>query len=122
MCIRDRSYIDPLGDSPLVWTGTGAQISVPAGAGHDIWKTTLASPRLIQYVANGDFDVEVKFEKPLTKKTQSVGVLAQQDAANYLRFNFQNDGNATTIVLVNTTNGNSQVVFSTPIALSLIHI
>ena len=112
------SYINPLGDAPLVWTGTGAQISIPAGEGHDIWRSTLASPRLIQYVANGDFDVEVKFEKQLTKKTQSIGVLAQQDAVNYLRFNFQNDGNATSLVLVNTANGNSQVVFSTPVASS----
>ena len=112
------SYINPLGDSPLVWTGTGAQISVPAGAGHDIWKTTLASPRLIQYVANGDFDVEVKFEKQLTKKTQSVGVVALQDNSNYLRFNFQSEGGNTSLVLVNTANGNSQVVFSTPVTSS----
>ena len=120
-CVIDSavwSYIDPLGDSPLVWTGSGAQISVPAGEGHDIWRTTLESPRLIQYVANGDFDVEVKFEKPLTKKTQSIGVLAQQDTSNYLRFNFQSEGNVTSLIIVNTVNGNSQVVFTTPVTLA----
>ncbi len=112
------SYINPLGDSPLVWTGSGAQISVPANTGHDIWKTTLASPRLIQYVANGDFDVEVKFEKPLTKKTQSIGVIAMQDTSNYLRFNFQSEGGSVSLALVNTLNGNSQVVFTTPVTIA----
>jgi len=112
------SYIDPLGDSPLVWTGTGAQISVPADTGHDIWRSTLNSPRLMQYVANQDFDIEVKFEKHLSKKVQSIGVLAQQDTSNYLRFNFQSEGAVTNLALVNTVNGNSQVVFTTPVTLT----
>ena len=120
-CVIDSaiwSYIDPLGDSPLVWTGTGAQISVPADTGHDLWRSTLTAPRLIQYVANQDFDVEVKFEKHLSKKVQSIGVLAQQDTSNYLRFNFQSEGAVTNLVLVNTVNGNSAVVFTTPVTLT----
>ncbi len=112
------SYIDPLGDSPLVWTGSGAQISVPADTGHDIWRSTLGAPRLMQYVANQDFDVEVKFEKHLSKKVQSIGVLAQQDTTNYVRFNFQSEGAITNLVLVNTVNGNSTVVFTTPVTLA----
>ena len=120
-CVLDSavwSYIDPLGDSPLVWTGTGAQISVPANTPHDIWRAVLNSPRLIQYVANQDFDIEVKFEKILSKKTQSIGVLAQQDTNNYLRFNFQSEGAVTSLVLVNTVNGSSTVVFTTPVTLT----
>ena len=111
------SYIDPLGDSPLVWTGTGAQISIPAGEGHDIWKSVIESPRLMQYVANQDFDIEVKFEKPISKKTQAIGVLAQQDTGNYMRFNFQSDTGGSTFNVVNSTNGNSAVVFSTPVVI-----
>ena len=120
-CVIDSavwSYIDPLGDSPLVWTGTGAQISVPANTGHDIWRSNLNSPRLMQYVANQDFDIEVKFDKHLSKKTQSIGVLVQQDTANYLRFNFQSEGAVTSLVLVNTVNGNSAVAFTTPVTLT----
>ena len=120
-CVIDSavwSYIDPLGDSPLVWTGTGAQITIPADTGHDIWRSTLNSPRLMQYVANQDFDVEVKFDKHLSKKTQSIGVLAQQDTSNYLRFNFQSEGAVTSLVMVNTVNGNSAVVFTTPVTLT----
>lgn len=113
------SYINPLNDSPLTWTGTGAQIAVPAGVGHDIWKNTFNSPRLMQYITNQDFDVEVKFETAPTKKTQSMGVLVQQDNSNYLRFNFQNEGNGiNTLVLVNGQGNNTAVVFTTPVALS----
>lgn len=113
------SYINPLNDAPLTWTGTGAQIAVPAGTGHDIWKNSINSPRLMQYITNQDFDVEVKFENAPTKKTQSMGVLVQQDGSNYLRFNFQNDGGGiNSLVLVNGQGNNTAVVFSTPVALS----
>jgi hypothetical protein len=72
----------------------------------------------MQYVANQDFDIEVKFDRPLSRKTQAVGVLAQQDSSNYLRFNFQSDTGATTLNVVNTVNGNSLVVYSTPVVIT----
>ena len=43
---------------------------------------------------------------------------AQQDSSNYLRFNFQSEGNVTSLIIVNTVNGNSQVVFTTPVTLA----
>ena len=113
------SYINPLADSPLTMTGTGAQISVPAGTGHDLWRSSLSAPRLIQYVANQDFDVEVKFDKPLAQKTKSIGLFVQQDAANYLRIGFQSElSNVISLVVANTVASNSTVVFTTPVGIT----
>ena len=113
------SYLNPLGDAPMVLTGTGAQIAVPAGTGHDLWRSNLDAPRLMQYVANQDFDVKVKFEKPLAQKTKSIGLLVQQDAANYLRIGFQSENsNVISLVVANTVSGNSTVVFTTPVGIT----
>jgi len=112
------SYINPLNDAPLTLTGTGAQIAVPTGAGHDLWRTVLNSPRLMQYVSNQDFDVQVKFDKPLALKTKTIGILVQQDATNYLRIGFQSEGGSISLVVANTVSGNSTVVFTTPVGIT----
>ncbi len=112
------SYINPLADATMILTGTGAQITVPTGTSHDLWRTALDAPRLMQYVANQDFDVEVKFEKPLAQKTKSIGLLVQQDASNYLRIGFQSETNGISLVVVNTVSGNSTVVFTTPVGIT----
>lgn len=110
------SYINPLNDSPLSMTGTGAQIHVAKDTSHDLWKQGLQAPRLMQFVANQDFDVEVKFDSTISKKTQAIGLLVQQDANNWLRFNFQNDGSGTnSLVIVNSVNNNPVVAFTMPI-------
>lgn len=117
------SYINPLSDAPLNMTGAGAQISVPGGASHDLWKPTLRAPRLMQFVNDTqEFEVEVKFASTLTGKTQTMGILVQQDADNWLRFNFQSDGQQgglplNSIVAVDAKNNNPIVVFSTPVTL-----
>lgn len=120
-CVLDTSvwsYINPKNDSPLTLTGAGAQIAVPAGSSHDLWKQGLQAPRLMQFVTDEDFDVEVKFDSLVTKKTQSMGILIQQDPANWLRFNVQNDGPGTnSIAVVDSNKNNPQVVFSAPATL-----
>lgn len=113
------SFINPQNDATLNLTGAGAQISIPGGLAHDNWRQGLNAPRLMQYVTNQNFDVEVKFDTPVTAKTQSLGILVQQDASNWLRFNFQNDGaSGNSLVVVDTKNNtnNAQAVFSTPVA------
>ncbi|MBP6016428.1 MAG: DUF1349 domain-containing protein [Candidatus Promineofilum sp.] len=112
------SYINPLSDAPLTLTGAGAQIAVPGGLSHDLWKQGLLAPRLMQFVTNQDFDIEVKFASTLASKTQTMGILVQQDSSNWLRVNFQNDGlGANSLVVVDTKNGNAAVVSTTPITI-----
>jgi regulation of enolase protein 1 (concanavalin A-like superfamily) len=115
------SFINPKGDATMTHTGTGIQLAVPAGVAHDLWRQGLQAPRLMQFITNQDFDVEVKFDTLIDKKTQSMGILVQQDASNWLRFNFQNDGvNANSLVVVSSLNNiaNAQVVFTTPVTLT----
>ena len=110
------SYVNPLNDSLLAMTGAGARISVPSGTGHDLWKQGLLAPRLMQFVTNQDFDVEVKFDSTIDKKTQTMGLMVQQDTNNWLRFNFQNDGPAlNSLVVVSSVSNNPVVVSTTPI-------
>ena len=112
------SYVNPFSDAPLTLTGAGAQIAVPGGLSHDLWKQGLLAPRLMQFVTNQDFDVEVKFASMLNSKTQTMGMLVQQDSSNWLRFNFQNDGlGLNSLVVVDTKNGNAAVVSTTPITI-----
>lgn len=114
------SYVNPLSDSLLKMTGAGAQISVPAGTGHDLWKQGLQAPRLMQFVTNQDFNVEVKFDSTISKKTQTMGVFVQQDTANWMRFNFQNDGaGLNSLVVVNSVNNNPAVTSTTPITVGV---
>ena len=72
----------------------------------------------MQFVTNQDFDVEVKFASMLNSKTQTMGMLVEQDSSNWLRFNFQNDGlGLNSLVVVDTKNGNAAVVSTTPITI-----
>jgi len=110
------SYINPANDAPLKMTGAGAQISVPAGTGHDLWKQGLKAPRLMQYVNNQNFDVEVKFDSTIGKNTQTMGILVQQDTSNWMRFNFQSNGpGVSSIVIVSSVKNDPVAVFTTPI-------
>ena len=86
------TYIDPQGDTALQMTGSQVQLSVPAGAGHDIWTGGVNAPRLMQYAENEDFEFEVKFDSTFNAKNQVQGVLIQGDAQNFLRYNFLHDG------------------------------
>ena len=79
----------------LVGTGTAnAQLSlaVPSGIVHDTWTGGMTAPRMMQSVANVDFEVEVKFDSPMTSGYQMQGILVQQDATNFIRFDFVRDG------------------------------
>lgn len=113
------SFINPKNDAALNLTGSEAQIFVPSGSSHDLWKSGLLAPRLTQYVTNQDnFGVEVKFDSPVSKRAQSMGVFIKQDDGNWLRFNYQNDGvGLNSLVAVNSNKGNPALVFSTPVTM-----
>ncbi|MGA9115311.1 MAG: FlgD immunoglobulin-like domain containing protein [Bacteroidota bacterium] len=90
---RRWTLVDPLADAFLAMTGTNTpdarlSISVPAGAEHDAWVSGLNAPRVLQAINNTDFELEAKFDSPLTEDYQIQGILIQQDVDNYLRFDF----------------------------------
>ncbi|MEZ4515548.1 MAG: hypothetical protein R3C44_01485 [Chloroflexota bacterium] len=109
------TYIDPVGDSTLSFTGEVMQIGVPSGVSHDIWKTGINAPRIMQSISDQDFSVVVKMDSLVSKKTQLQGVLVQQDGDNYLRFNVQHDGNDPSLAIVDGNNGNAVLLYGLPL-------
>ena len=100
------SFNDPLGDGVLTFNGKQAMIGVPAGIDHNVWRDGNNAPRLMQPANNTDLDLEVKFDSPLTQEFQVHGLVVEQDADNFVRFDFNSDGTATRILAIAFQNGN----------------
>ncbi|NIA25990.1 MAG: DUF1349 domain-containing protein, partial [Gammaproteobacteria bacterium] len=85
--------VDPDADSTLGLSRAGNQyvIEVPAGARHDAWidtgnGITFNAPRLMQPAADTNFEIIVKFQSQMTEPQQVQGIIVQQDADTFLRF------------------------------------
>ncbi len=98
-------FSDPVGDAKLVNTGEQVELQIPAGVGHDIWTTGNRAPRIMQPANNVDFEVEVKFEKPVTQRFQMQGLLIEENTQSFLRVNFQSDGSITSLVAYSFISG-----------------
>lgn len=88
------TYIDPQSGAnatPLRATGTDLELAVPGGASHDIWRSGILAPRIMQAANNNDFTVEVKFNSGISQTYQMQGLLVQQDQDDLLRVNVQYD-------------------------------
>lgn len=101
------TFVNPLSDATLTMTGNQAQIAIPAGTSHDYWTSGRTAPRLMQFVEDADFSFDVKFESPLSQKTQIQGVVVEQDDKNWLRYSFQWDGNDYKLLAHTRTSGGS---------------
>ncbi len=74
-------------------------MTIPAGKTHDLWKNNRDAGRLVQAVTNGDFDIEVKFytlPDPLLRN-QIQGIVVEESADKFLRFDVSSDGSAVKI-------------------------
>lgn len=80
------------GQSTIRATGTTIEIDMPGGIDHDIWRGGATAPHIMQPISNTNFLVESKFNSLLTQKYQMLGLLVRQDASNFIRINFQNEG------------------------------
>ncbi|MFA5423311.1 MAG: DUF1349 domain-containing protein [Phycisphaerae bacterium] len=104
------TFIDPLGDCNLAFTGTGtedawANISVPAGVEHQVWTSGIIAPHILQSVNDANFEIEVKFESPLTAQYQEQGIIIKQDQSNYIRFEFYSTSSLNKIYSATFSNG-----------------
>jgi len=93
------TFVDPLLDASYAVVGGGTgdaqlQINVPAGTKHDPFGTNDA-PRLMQSVPDGDFEIEAKFDSPVTQNVQLQGVVAEENSTNFVRFDVFSDGTGT---------------------------
>ena len=74
------SVENPVGNGSVSVNGHALVLSVPAGSAHDTWSDGLNGLRVVQPVANGDFEVESKFESMGGSAFQDEGILVEQDA------------------------------------------
>ena len=114
------TYINPLNDVTQGMAGTGTQdavlvFSIPAGVSHDIWFAGNIAPRIMQPCPNTDFEVEVKFQTPLTQRYQIEGIIVQQDLQNFIRFDFVRDGVNTRLFAGSFVNNSGTNVRDVPI-------
>lgn len=104
------TFIDPRGDSAADVSGAGSgdaqlRLSVPAGAVHDPWNASNTTARVMQPAADTDFTVEVKFDSAVVSRYQEQGVLVEQDAGHWVRFDFYHDGSTVRSFAATTTGG-----------------
>jgi uncharacterized repeat protein (TIGR01451 family) len=113
------TFLNPVGDGTYSMTGTQLKLNAPAGANHDAALGGVDSaPRVVQSIANADFIATVKFDSIPTQQYQFEGVVVDQNAANYLRFQFGSTGSVLVVagdkILANTPTGLFSNVISLP--------
>ena len=78
--------VDPVGDSVPVMTGTNLAMWIGGGVMHDMLSTGNYTTRLMQYAADTDIEIEAKFDSKGSRMFQGQGLIFQQDADTYIRF------------------------------------
>ncbi len=86
------TVVNPAGDGALTVTGNTARFSIPAGSEHNMWNDNADALRIMQPTDNRNFEVEVKFEDLPNAKYQMEGILIEQNANNWLRFDYYHNG------------------------------
>ena len=81
--------INPLGDATIGVNGTHLTIAVPEGVTHNLWSDIDTAPRIMQDADNVNFEYIVKFDTAVSLNAQMQGIVIQQDAQNFVRFDFE---------------------------------
>jgi hypothetical protein len=92
------AVVNPVGNGSLSMSGSQLRLSVPGGSNHDpTFGGVNNSVRVVQAVGNVDFGLELKFDSVPSQQYQFEGLLVEQDASNYLRFQIGSTGSALVI-------------------------
>ena len=86
------TLVDPKGDATVAVGGGALSFGIPGGVSHDAWTGGIQSPRILQQVADADFDVMARFTSPVNAKHQIQGLMAVQDGGRLVRFDQSFDG------------------------------
>lgn len=112
------TFVNPLGDAVLTMNGTAATLNVPHGANHDPWTGGNGAVRLMQNVPNSNFGVMVRFQSDVELANQDEGILVQQDAADFIRFDVLYNGTSVELFAAAIHGSSSTVFVNTPIAVT----
>lgn len=110
------SIVDAVGDGTVTQSGGTLNLAVPSGTSHDIWTNKKDGLRVVQATADGDFELEVKFNSLPTQKYQLQGILVEETAGNFLRFDFYHNGSSLNIFAASFANFSASVENSAVIA------
>ena len=107
-------FVGPVGDGTYTLTGAGSEdayleLFVPARTSHNPWRSSNNSVRAMQPATDEDFELEVKFASQPSQSYQMQGILVEEDADNWIRFDTYHDGSNLKLFAATTLNGNSQV-------------
>ncbi len=97
--------VDPVGDGSVGVDGSDLVLSVPGGVAHDTWSDGLRGLRVVQPVANADFEVESKFDSLGVLQYQDEGIVVEQDASTVLRFDVFGVGGGQVMVFAASVSG-----------------
>jgi len=120
--IAPWTYVDPIGDGVYDVTGVGTDdawvlLHAPGGFDHEPFDTEMPA-RIVQPVMDTDFDFAVKFDSELVASIQQQGVLIEQDALNWLRFNVYRSGSKTWAYVASNLNGSTTTEANVEISLT----
>jgi hypothetical protein len=88
-------FVNPAGDGSYSLNGTHLLLAVPGGSNHDpAFGGVDNTARVVQPVGNTDFAVQVRFDSIPDTQYQFQGIVVEQDAANFLRFQIGSTGSA----------------------------
>ena len=96
-------------------TGTQVSISVPGNRNHFTWSGINSAPRIMMATANTDFEIEVKFDSPVTLPYQMQGVRIEQTLGNSITVQHDHTGTVTELRYAHVVNN----VAATPVAIEI---
>jgi hypothetical protein len=83
--------VDPLADAVVTQAGGRLTVTIPQGVSHDAWTSGNHSTRIMQTAADVNFEVETRFNTMPPGNRHAEGVIVEEDADHYLRFDVQRD-------------------------------
>lgn len=90
------TFVNPANDNNATVAALGDKLElfVPNGSSHDLFPPSEDALRFMQEAENEDFQVEVKFDSVMNASDSNTiqGILVEQNADNYIRFDFYTDG------------------------------
>ena len=107
------ALVDPVGDTSMSFTGTytpdaSLNFSLPSASEHDTSPGDNNAPRIMQLANNTDFEVSAKFLSGVSQQYSMQGILVEEDADNFLGFEFYSDG-TDTLMNMTTYSGTREI-------------
>lgn len=111
------TFVNPQGDGSFSLNGSTLQLNVPAGINHDLWVNGENGVRVMQSIADVDFEVEVKFNSVVdpAQPAQEQGIVVEQDGSDFLRFSEYSSTQQTILFVASCLGTTGNIIVNQPI-------